>query len=738
MYEEAKHENIIICLENDITKTFVSIMLIDYFAFKTKSSESCKESRGKKILVIESTEQTIDQRINFILNNIDLTGFVLKEDRFKNLTEQQFSSEFRSSELMICESGIATQLFELNLIKIEDFCLIIFNDIHQNYDNLNNLKFSSDLSSSDQFRLNPKLSFTIMEYYERSEFKPRILSFCISLLNNESTTKRMNSLISKMEKNFHSKCRASVSTYNYKPTEIIIKIKKSSLDLVLKNEFKNSFNLIGSLLSFLDKNKIKSKNENTIELKNTRTFLLNFVYIIEELGIWPAMKLCDIYIGELSEIVAINIQNDKEYASALSALNSLFNYLRSLLAALLKNYGIADTYLKLVSSKLRCLVSVLSENLSENNRQLEILKSTKDKNRRLNHKKLHDAQFSCIIFAKKKEVVRVLSAYLQQIAKFDLENCFTLKTESIVCEKKIAKNFEELKLNKKQEEIIGKFKKLEHNCLVTTSSIELDLPKCKLVIRFDLPSTSKEYILSKERSKPENSKLILFVNEDSNDEDRLLEFVKQEKILMLKFKDNPENEDEDKKFKALNIDIKEIEKQIPPFRSKTTTINPETSMCFAVINRYCSKLPSDSFTKLFPRWRLREKIDNETGLTLYQCELSLPINSSIRHEIKGDYYLTRKLAKKSAAIRACKKLYECDELDDEFQPVCKENIKCINSEIDSIDEQLNEANRNLAGTTKKRRYYNKKIANVLNGKSLQANEGKLQLKFVISFKKNLI
>jgi len=701
LYEEAKNQNIIICLENDITKTFISIMLIDYFAFKTKPA--IEKERAKKILVIESNESTIDQRINFILNNINLNGLILKKENFSS---QRFQDQFKAAELLIGAVDLATQLFKDHLIKIEDFCLIIFNDIHQNFDNENNLK--------------------IMNFYEKSNDKPRILSFCISLINNESTTKRMNALINKMETNFHSKCKASVSTYNYKLKEIIIKVQKSPFDLVLDNEFKNVFTLITSLTKFLDKSKIKPKNDcPNINLKDTKKFINTFIYVIEEMGISPAKKLTELYINELSELVTINMPNDKNYASALSALNSLFYYLRSLLNALLKKYSILGQFYKLTSSKLRCLVSTLSENLNESNRQLEALKSDKELRR---SKKIQDSQFSCIIFAKKKEIVRVLAAYLQEVSDFDIQDCFNLKVESIVCEKRIVKNFEELKPNKRQEEIISKFKKFELNTLVVTSSFEekLDIPKCNLVIRFDLPLSSKEYIQSKERTRPENSKLIFIVNVNSNDEEKLSEFVEQEKILMLKFKNNLENEDEDK-LKELNVDIKEIEKQMPVFEpevissSKKSVRTANTQICIAVINRYCSKLPSDSFTKLFPRWKLNEKLD-ENGLKLYQCEISLPINSPIRYEIKGDFYLTKKLAKKSAAIKACQKLYECGELDTNFLPICKENIKCIDNEIELIGADQTDANRSLAGTTKKRRYYNKRTSAVLTGPSLNSNE----------------
>ena len=235
-------------------------MIIDYFASKTKRING---QSPKKILVVESTEQTIDQRINLILSNVDLQALALKKENFADLAGQQFKEQFEVAELVISASDVASQLFDNGLVRIDEFCLIIFHDIHQNFDSPNNLR--------------------IMQHYAQAERKPRILGFCISLINNESTTKRMNALIGKMETNFHSKCKAAICTYNNKPKEIIIKIRPSSLNLVLTNEFRGAFTLVSSLVKFLDKSKIKApKNTETssIQMRSARKFLHTFIYVI--------------------------------------------------------------------------------------------------------------------------------------------------------------------------------------------------------------------------------------------------------------------------------------------------------------------------------------------------------------------------------------------------------------------------------------------------------------------------
>jgi endoribonuclease Dicer len=51
----------------------------------------------------------------------------------------------------------------------------------------------------------------------------------------------------------------------------------------------------------------------------------------------------------------------------------------------------------------------------------------------------------------------------------------------------------------------------------------------------------------------------------------------------------------------------------------------------SLINKYCAKLPSDTFTKLTPLWRGAQCQRN--GIEMFQCTLRLPINSPIKYDI---------------------------------------------------------------------------------------------------------
>ncbi|RZF36221.1 hypothetical protein LSTR_LSTR008547 [Laodelphax striatellus] len=104
------------------------------------------------------------------------------------------------------------------------------------------------------------------------------------------------------------------------------------------------------------------------------------------------------------------------------------------------------------------------------------------------------------------------------------------------------------------------------------------------------------------------------------------------------------------------------------------------------VNRYCAKLPSDTFTRLTPQASLRRIFFNEQDM--YVCTIRLPINSPVKQDIVGHPMPTRVLARRIAAIEACKTLHLARELDDNMQPIGKERFQMLDSpaEVPDPDE----------------------------------------------------
>ncbi|KAL7019743.1 hypothetical protein ACKWTF_011228 [Chironomus riparius] len=196
--------------------------------------------------------------------------------------------------------------------------------------------------------------------------------------------------------------------------------------------------------------------------------------------------------------------------------------------------------------------------------------------------------------------------------------------------------------------------------------------------------------------------------------DKLAEYMEIEKMLIRKCenKEPPISEiSHAEKFTAF------IQSYQPLATQDSVQVNLSTAI--SLINKYCAKLPSDTFTKLTPIWRCCKTIRN--GITLYQYTLRLPLNSPMKCDINGIPMPTRTLARRVAALIACRMLHKSGELDDNLQPIGKEGFKAIEPdwdlfELEKVDEELNNENCDLRpGTTKRRQYYYKRIASVFSG-----------------------
>lgn len=145
-------------------------------------------------------------------------------------------------------------------------------------------------------------------------------------------------------------------------------------------------------------------------------------------------------------------------------------------------------------------------------------------------------------------------------------------------------------------------------------------------------------------------------------------------------------------------------------------------------------MPSDCFTRLTPVWRVRAvtnefvetselekwikslKIRENSGQPLFQeayvCTLQLPINSPLRRTISSLPMPTAILAKRSVALEACRMLHQQKELDDNFYPTGKENLRLEEEEDYNADleEEIVPENSPRPGTTKRRQYYYKQVA----------------------------
>lgn len=192
--------------------------------------------------------------------------------------------------------------------------------------------------------------------------------------------------------------------------------------------------------------------------------------------------------------------------------------------------------------------------------------------------------------------------------------------------------------------------------------------------------------------------------------EKLAEYRQIEKLLLNKCANNEPTPEEHMQADKYNCCLEPFK----PLSEKLTAPSVDLSGSIALVNKYCAKLPSDTFTKLTPLWRCASTYRN--GHLLYSYTIRLPINSPLKYDIVGIPMPSRVLARRVAALQVCKELHKMRELDNNLQPISKENFRALETdwevfELDKIDEEI--VNENLEprpGTTKRRQYYYKRIA----------------------------
>ncbi|CAB1331195.1 unnamed protein product [Coregonus sp. 'balchen'] len=266
-----------------------------------------------------------------------------------------------------------------------------------------------------------------------------------------------------------------------------------------------------------------------------------------------------------------------------------------------------------------------------------------------------------IIFVERRYTAVILNRLIKEAGKQDPELAYI--SSNFITGHSIGKNQPRNKQMevefRKQEEVLRKFRAHETNLLIATSIVEegVDIPKCNLVVRFDLPTEYRSYVQSKGRARAPVSNYIMLADSERTKtfEDDLKTYKAIEKILR------------NKCSKAAGVGEFEVEQVLdddnilPPYVLRSEDGGPRVTINTAIghINRYCARLPSDPFTHLAPKWA-----DNEL----------------------------------------CKAGRESSELDDHLMPVGKETVK-YEEELDLHDEEETSVPGRPGSTKRRQKLY---------------------------------
>lgn len=203
---------------------------------------------------------------------------------------------------------------------------------------------------------------------------------------------------------------------------------------------------------------------------------------------------------------------------------------------------------------------------------------------------------------------------------------------------------------------IERFRKKETNVICTSSVLEegMDLQLCNLVIMYDLPTTFRSYQQTKGRARSQESDYIVLLPANSaekflskrNEYDAIDQTLK--KILIGKTCDRA--------LEEAGVAKERLEQWQPLITPRRALLNNISAV--ALLNRYVSR-----FTNANVLWERKD-----FGAGGVAAIVRLPPETKVREVIQSDTFDDIKTAKQNAAFKACEKLYEIGQLDENLMP----------------------------------------------------------------------
>ncbi|PRD33611.1 UNVERIFIED_CONTAM: dcr-1 [Trichonephila clavipes] len=763
LLDTARKKNTIVCLGTGTGKTFVAVMLIKEFSHQVRETPT---NGGKRTVLLVPTIPLVLQQAKVIMDCTDLSVGEYFGSESERWSKENWLKEAEKNQVFVMTADIFKMVLHHGFLPLSLFNLIIFDECHRAVKN------------------HPYCE--IMRCFDVCSFEnqPHILGLSASLINNKCQPMRIEKEIRHLENILKSSVETAsdltaLSKYGSKPKEFI-----AVYDSYFEDDSVLNFviSLINNALVFLDTVNIKYDLDDYLShpCRQPRRYLIELSYVIMDLGLWCSLKAIQLFMDEIDLTLEslyspdhkrflmlartvlltaeVQIQSILDKNDLQSNLTDKIPPKLKILLTLLEPYKpvveLSDENDKVAETKPHietsvCDVNNLEINYNESEKSVTqiIPQNVKDKDI-LNGSKMNrndfkmkrekkynypdDSKALCgLIFVQQRIAAYLLSEWLSAI-KENHSNLNFLSPSYIIGHGKNVSGAKSILMGfQKQEDVLQKFRTRVYNLVIATSVIEegMDIPKCNLVIRFDPPENFRAYIQSKGRARVNDSSYILMVKSTRKAafEDILADYKTVEELLLIKC--HKADHDMDEPIIENNIDDL-IEPYMPVKEDGCARVT--LSSAIALVNKYCAKLPSDTFTRLTPKWKINEEN------SLFQCILKLPINSPLKKAIIGPWMKSKKLAKMAAALQTCIELHKCGELDDNLLPTGKEAVKSedfmleemddsmkkeeLSSKQHSLTKNLDKTDENVKkdddsrkavarpGTTKRRMYYFKKVS----------------------------
>ncbi|XP_055989305.1 endoribonuclease Dicer isoform X1 [Sorex fumeus] len=705
LLEAALDHNTIVCLNTGSGKTFIAVLLMKELSYQIRGD--CQDNGKRTVFLVNSANQ-VTQQASAVRTHSDLkVGEYASLEGSASCTKEKWSQEFTKHQVLVMTCYVALNALKNGYFSLSDINLLVFDECH--------------LAILDHpYR-------EIMKLCENYPLCPRILGLTASILNGKCDPEELGEKIQKLEKILKSNAETATDLVvldrcTSQPCEMVVDCgpfaDRSGLYERLLMELEDALNFINDCNI-----SVHSKERDSTLI--SKQILSDCREVLVVLGPWCADKVAGMMVRELQKYI-------KQEQEGLHRKFLLFadTFLRKVHALCEQHFSPASLDLRFVTPKVIKLLEILRKYKPYERQQFESVEWYNNRNQdnyvswsdsevddddeEIEEKEKPETNFPSpftnilcgIIFVERRYTAVVLNRLIKEAGKQDPELAYI--SSNFITGHGIGKNQPRNKQMeaefRKQEEVLRKFRAHETNLLIATSIVEegVDIPKCNLVVRFDLPTEYRSYVQSKGRARAPISNYIMLADTDKikSFEEDLKTYKAIEKILRNKCSKSVESGEADVE------PVVDDEDTFPPYVLRPDGPQVTINTAIGHINRYCARLPSDPFTHLAPKCRTQKLPDGTFYSTLY-----LPINSPLRDSIVGPPMDCVRRAERAVALICCEKLHKIGELDDHLMPVGKETVK-YEEELDLHDEEETSV-PGRPGSTKRRQCYPKAIPECL-------------------------
>ncbi|CAG9823241.1 unnamed protein product [Phaedon cochleariae] len=665
--------NTILFLPKGAGKTFIALLVLKQMSGDLKRSYS---EGGKISIIIVTTLALVNKHAKYILDHTTLKVSGYTEEIDSNCwPKDKWKREFDLFQVFVMTSQVLLDLTHQNIIDLKKVNLIVFDKCHQ--------------------IVNDQHMKELMKYYgDIDGEKPRVLGLTAPLLNGKVKPHMVMDNISFLETTFHSKVAtvndlATVVRYSTNPKEEL----KTCMDYHLSYTEVIVIKQLTEALTYIESLKLNSTTnvsnlehvqmvKTDVTLKKLSNAIIDVNSHIKSMGTYGGLKAI---LAHTIQIERLKLSCSDSNSLALNYIQCILSFVKELLINSMKLYKEQVQIFSYSSDKVLVLLSTLKEYESKED-------------------------ICCLIFTKRQFTAKVVFYVLDALSKCDpdfshIKANFMVGHDGDNCND----TRENLFISKKNKEILDSFINKEINVLVASNILEegIDIPRCTLVIKYDKPEDYREYIQSKGRARHTDSLFNVIV--EKNEMEKYEAMYKDFQLVERTLNNYLTGKNDEGRSQLPRHLLLEEAAVTPYYTAGPGSARVDLTSAIPLLGRYCHNLPSDPHTAHDVRWHVMEK---RGDISEYRAVVVLPTACPLTEVVEGPFMKTVKQAKKAAALKACVKLHEIGELDEQLLPK-KHEFKV--EDVSFLFEHYPTSEEISDDDLKTKRLHQKQVASCLRG-----------------------